>query len=155
MSAEPLPDPSASASPLGDLPQLYRRICLLRVAQRTSEARQLEASALPQALATAHAACGEARIADFMAAEEAKVADARMLAELLAPLLATELNLSFTPSPAAVPALQRPAPSPPHSEPLSIADFIDGMIAQEQPARTSPSTASTSSRPQPTIPRSP
>ncbi len=78
-----------------------------------------------------------ARSRRFLAAEEARIADAVVLAEVLAPLLASRLAESSghnaplpfhrEPSPFGVNnALGGAASSP------TVADFIDGMLAQDR-----------------------
>lgn len=150
-----MPELTVAASPLGDLRQLYRRICLLRAGHRLPEAKELEELTLPAALAAVRSAGDDGQISGLLDAEAAKVADVQAIAELLAPLLAAQLNLARASFPVVAPAAVRPLPSPIRSGAPSIADFIDGMIAQERPIPRPSLSASTPSRPQPAIPRSP
>lgn len=160
MSAETLPFPAES--PLDDLRRLYRRICVLRQGRRLTEALALEQGELPARLAAVRAAGAADQVADILAAEEVRVAEARLLAELIAPILADSLNLTLTSAPSASPtraASARPALAREATAPApSIADFIDGMLAQERPAsaaaRSSRIPASTDPRPQPATLRS-
>ncbi|MBS0663567.1 MAG: hypothetical protein JSR48_09895 [Verrucomicrobia bacterium] len=152
MSAETTPPVYPAASLLGELQQLYRRICVLRAKHQSAELQRLETEELPRAVAAVRAAGDEHRVPALFAAEDARVDEAHLLAELLAPLLA------IPGGPASVTVAVSGAPSRPvaagvRGPALSIADFIDGMIAQEQAARSHPSSASAATRPQPATPR--
>ncbi len=124
---------------------LHRRICVLRASGRNADADRLAAGDFTSARAAAETYLSETLsldAADFLpallAAEETRVADALVLAELLAPLLAERLRplpaLGAAPSPShsAVPSVHRPAsPVTRSGEAPSIADLIDGMLGQE------------------------
>jgi hypothetical protein len=81
------------------------------------------------------------RFAALLSAEENRVADALLLAELLAPLLAEHIR-PLAPATDSVPPAPAPReslrPHPPHhpGEPApSIADLIDSMLGQERGLR--------------------
>lgn len=82
----------------------------------------------------------EQKLEATFAAESERVANAAVLAELLAPLIGQHQPASEHGRPLArveetageTPAL--PAPPPARRDPADIAHFIDEMIAQEQPA---------------------
>ncbi len=150
MTAETTPPVSPAAAPLGELRQLYRRICVLRVNRRTAELQRLETHELPRAVAAVRAAGDGPDLAALFAAEEARVDEAHLLAELLAPLLVTP-NGTTAASVAASGTSTRPAPTAPGNRgaALSIADFIDGMLAQEQAGHPPHLSASAPTRPQP------
>lgn len=131
-----LPENSAAEK----LRQLYRRICLLRGTERNAEAARLEAAELPAALAATHAAgTDDATIATLFRAEQARIADLRDLAEMLAPILAKTLNaaVGVASTSAASLASSVSRRTPVARVPLSasavpsVADLIDGMLAQE------------------------
>lgn len=121
--------------------RIYRRVCVLRAIGHDREAGELERSELSPALDSARAA--SPAVADAEAAlfaEEAnRVTEARLLAELIAPLLTEGLRpmLSATPAAVAASALRPPlappraAPSPAAGVP-SVADLIEGMLAQDR-----------------------
>lgn len=87
------------------------------------------------------ASINETELKEIVATEESRVADASVIAELIATRVAAQ-----QPPPAAQPpaaphseegnTLPRPAPIPfpasPSPSPFSIADLIDGMLAQEK-----------------------
>lgn len=128
--------------------RIYRRICVLRAGGHPADALDLELEELPKALAAAREAAGEnADMAASVLAQEAeRVTNASILAELVAPLLADRLNAraaTAAPVPAAAPspaAAFRKSPAPPPAAPVapkpavqtapSIADLLDGMLAQ-------------------------
>jgi hypothetical protein len=98
------------------------------------------------ALTTVRATYGTASInendlKEIVATEESRVADASVIAELLASRLAAQEPPSATattpPSSTAVtnaPSLPTPIPFPTRnsSSPLSVADLIDGLLTQEK-----------------------
>jgi len=91
----------------------------------------------------------DARVAATMAEEAERVANATLLAELLAPMLGGRAHGDAVRPAAAVPQPEPPpAPRPnaaPRTEPArpaaSIADFLDEMIAQESTPPRSPGAA--------------
>lgn len=129
---------------------------MLRERGLVEEAERLRAGQLPGMLAALRTPADtdetvEQRLAATFAAEAERVANAAVLAELLAPLLAEQTRLrpleasagsssnpgfsSSTSSPVS------PAKSAPRPVPGNIADFIDEMIAQERsPPRGRPAT---------------
>lgn len=128
--------PTFEVSPLGDLSRLLRRASVLRAKGDLLAAEHLEAAELPAALAAAKTQCSASQVETLVATEQNRLADASLLADLLAPLLAQRLRvllpLSASPGSAAPPPA-RAAPAG-NSAPPSIADFIDGMLAQDRPA---------------------
>lgn len=133
--------PTFEASPLGELSRLLHRAALLRASGEAAAADQLEEREVASALAAARAQGEEEKADALVAAEHAREEEARLLADLLAPLLARSLRTLLLPlsgralpapsadeTRAAAPAVRRPGgPTP------DIADFIDGMIAQDRP----------------------
>jgi len=120
---------------------------VLREHGEHDEAEQLRGSTLASALSAARAPTetDEAittRFETVLATETERVANAAVLAELLAPMIAQKLAQN-TPAPLApAPTVSTAAPAitpvlrPPRPRAASIADFIDEMIAQENPADT-------------------
>lgn len=151
-----------------DVRRIYRRMCLLRAAGRDRDAERIENSDLARALARARTQSAGTEIdeAAVLAQEAERVTNAAVLAELLAPLLAEHLQhpvaqtaplstVVATPpsatspatapvSPPNTPAYSPPAgsaaPRPPVLNAPSVADLLDGMLAQNPP-RPSASTA--------------
>jgi hypothetical protein len=90
-----------------------------------------------------------ARLSEIRKAEEERVANAVVLSELLAPLLAQRIGSEIEPFSAASlrsvapEPISIPLPAPVHAAPrpaaAGIADFIDQMIAQEKPEPRVPS----------------
>jgi hypothetical protein len=147
-------DPSVPRFPAqpnswSEVARICRRICLLRECQQLDAAEQLRRNDLVAALEEARTtvesdAALEQKLDAIFAAEAERVANAAVLAELIAhwergrpartdsvageqPMLSTH----FEP-------LAAPAPAP-RRDPADIASFIDEMIAQERPApRTAP-----------------
>lgn len=118
---------------------------MLRERGQTVEAGRLETQELPGLLEALHsdtetAESVAARVADIFARESERVADAAVLAELLAPLL-RQTAFVDTPLARAVEAATPSVPdatvetvaAPARPRPGNIADFIDEMIAQERP----------------------
>lgn len=117
---------------------------MLRERGQLDDAAQLEATDLTALLAvcrrTSHDAEIGPRLEAIFAAEEERVANAAILAELLLPLLSRELRASFpaaplisADSPSASGAASAP-PRPPRTDPPDIAGFIDEMLALDEPA---------------------
>lgn len=142
--------PSFATSPWDEVAQIYRQVCLLRLQGRGAEAAQLYAGKFSEALDVIEQFAGpgpvtEARVQSLLAAEDERVAQASVLAELLTPLLVERLREIFLPdraqplsekspavdSPAGAPA-NFPGVKPAHSSAPTIADFIEGMLAQER-----------------------
>jgi hypothetical protein len=129
--------------------RICRRICLLRESHQAAAAEELRRGELAAALVAIRAtvesdAVVEQKLEATFAAEAERVANAAVLAELLAPLLVQ--HTSWEPGSSArlhepageAPALPLSAP-PPRADPADIAHFIDEMIAQERvPPRTPP-----------------
>ena len=127
--------------------RIYRRVCVLRASGKIDEATQLENIELARALAVARLTPHTADEESALLAEEAeRVANASVLAELLAPMLAEHLRVDTAPAPAPVVVAASIAPEKPSkaSRPPaeknvpSIADLIDGMLSQEPPFPASP-----------------
>lgn len=129
---------------------------MLRASGRPAEALDLEIDELRKAMAEARLASGgdEETEAAVLAQEHERVANATVIAELMAPMLAERLRAQMpsaavstsaavsrnpppTSSPAAAPVQNK---MPPANAP-SIADLLDGMLAQ------SPSLARPGARP--------
>lgn len=121
---------------------VYRRICVLRVHGRAGEAETLARADLAQVLQQAGNASATPELFTaqrdaLFRAEEERVAQAQLLAELLAPLL-----IQRPADPAAVPASNAVPPVPRHlprgplpdTEPDAIASLLDGMLDQERNA---------------------
>ncbi len=119
--------------------RLHRRICLLRAGGQAEAAGQLEQTELAAALESIRASGDSASVAPLLAAEEARVAEAVTLAEVLAPLLARQLaalpGQASHPGPGRLGPLRRNPLMPgrlPGQPAPSVADFIDGMLAQDR-----------------------
>jgi hypothetical protein len=137
--------PRFPAQPISwsDIARLCRRVCLLRECNQPDAAEELRRGALAEAIAAIRTtsepdAALEQRLEATFAAEAERVANAAVLAELLAPLMAQQPAVERA-RPARIdepagetPAL--PAPPPVRRDPADIAQFIDDMIALEQPA---------------------
>jgi len=142
LPSEPnFPDPDFTWS---EVARLCRRVCVLRAQGRLDEAGNLHTQSIGPLIAALQAGreptvSVEERLAATMAAESSRVADAALLAELLAPMLGVRAGITTPASPvvrtAAAPPLvhvlaQSSAPARPAA---SIADFLDEMLAQETP----------------------
>ena len=141
-----------------DVARLCRRICLLRECGQNDAAEILRRTSLEDALNSLRTSEDPATIAQRLestfAAEAERVANAAVLAEMLAPLLnkqrhsldpfgaaAAEAPPMATSTPADSPALATavaPRSSAPRGAPADIAHFIDEMIAQESAAPARP-----------------
>jgi len=120
-----------------------RRICVLRERGQLDDAAQLEGTDLAALLAVCRRTNPDTEIAPrldaIFAAEEERVANAAILAELLLPLLTRELRASLPSSTllsADIPAVSSAAsasPRPPRTDPPDIAGFIDEMLALDDP----------------------
>lgn len=147
-------DPSVPRFPArpaswNDIALICRRICLLRETNRPAAAEQLRRHDLAAAVAAVRPevdsdAALEQKLAAICAAEAERVANAAVLAELLAPLLLAAPHAArpswaaeAAPEEAASafpPAAPAANASRPRGDPADIAHFIDEMIAQEQPS---------------------
>jgi hypothetical protein len=122
---------------LADVLRLHRRVCVLRASGKTADAARLERTELAEAWAAQRASGGTTDVAPLLAAEEARVAEAVILAEMLAPLLASRLAAqeqeaaSQSTRVAKTSRAQRETPTPAAPAP-TIADFIEGMLAQDR-----------------------
>lgn len=113
---------------------------MLRAQARTDDADEITHGELARALAVARLSAPDVDESAIFASEEERVANATVLAELLAPLLARHLG----PGPHARPVVEAVKPTPsntelppesPRSAPAGvppIADLIDGMLTQER-----------------------
>jgi hypothetical protein len=129
--------PPAEEAGWTEAAHIYRRICIARAKGRQKEADELEATLFAAALDPLRASGGdpldcESRIRQLRDVEDARVAQAAALAELVAPLLAKCLRLPAE----AVPKTRETSPRalPARSANRGIADFIDEMIAQNPSA---------------------
>jgi hypothetical protein len=121
--------------------RLHRRICVLRATGRDADASVLERGDFSRALSAARATSDSpVNETSLLAAESDRVADACVLADVLAPLLAEQLrpgapaSLAAVSPEAASTAVSTPTPSTrPSRVPVpGIADLIDGMLSQER-----------------------
>jgi hypothetical protein len=132
--------PQAAECGWSEATRIYRRICVARAKGSQIEADEIEATILAPALdslrnESTDPGDWEARLRQLREGEEARVAEAVTLAELLAPMLAKSLQNPGR-SAARIPAnpVQTPIspvrPAAPRAAPRGIADFIDEMISQ-------------------------
>lgn len=141
------PNTPRSAELEADALRLYRRICVLRATGETTAADHLELGDFARASADVSSSADRLPETESwqarLLAERKRVEDAQLLAELLVPLLAERLadSLSATlalagDTGASSAATARKAKAsrarPTPSAPLEIADFIEGMLAQER-----------------------
>lgn len=77
------------------------------------------------------------RLNAVFATEAERVANAAVLAEMLVPLLSEQFGRMIAPPPLTTQIVTLPAPTvgavKPAKRPVSVADFIDDMLAQERP----------------------
>ncbi len=141
MAAEPL---------LSRVVLLYRRIAILRDRGQFTAAEELRAGEFAHALAAMEAEAASAgevdaasRLQSILATEDERVANASVLARLLAPMLEDLLRPAQESPSAALPGEKTfeadvIEPTPPAAgarPPLSVADFIEGMLLQEKSAQ--------------------
>ncbi len=135
-------------SRLSGITRLVRRICLLREQGDTVSAVRLEENDLATAvrdlrLAEGLEAVTEAGLREMFAAEERRVADAVVLAELLIPQLAGSFSTGATAGqrPGSNPSVGRTEPLPatrmvePGTASPAIPDLLDAMLAADSAAR--------------------
>jgi hypothetical protein len=145
-SAISLPDTSA---PRAELARLCRQICLQRHDHEASKKGTLDRE-LAEALATVRATHGtesvhENDLLDLLRAEQLRVADASVLAEILAPKIAAYLRQHGLSNAAPPSAADSPRPTPARPSlsasstlpaapagPPDIADLLDGMLEQDR-----------------------
>ena len=128
---------------------IYRRICLLRANGQNIQADRVQLEELDPArraaeieTRTGNSPETEALIKALFDNEEARVAEALLFAEVLAPLIAERIRPALVLEPVASRAPfpsdreRRPSSSPATREPAdtapNIADLIDGMLGQER-----------------------
>lgn len=124
---------------MADIVRPHRRVCLLRASGNDAEAARLERTELAEAWNSHRASGDPTPVAPLLAAEEARVAEAVLLVEMLVPLLADRMATreSATSPQAAddLKAARRETAKPfspfPGTAP-SVADFIEGMLAQDR-----------------------
>lgn len=155
----PFPLNSVAASRWREVQALYRRLCVLRSAEKNSEAAELESGLLPPALEALRGSSTvtQQQLDALFAAEEERVASARLLAEILLPMLTAATlprNLAQATEASATSRKDNPATTVPDVSPLpslpveassanttpglpGIADFIDEMLSQERAPRGS------------------
>ncbi len=119
------------------------RICVLRERGRHDEAEQMRSETLASLVTAARKPTDTEeeiarRLEALMAREAERVADAAVLAELLQSLL-PEASPVSTPPPRVTPAAVRPQvfaaeSAGPRATSVSIADFIDTMLQQDDSA---------------------
>lgn len=136
-----------AAAPWSDVARVCRRVCILHERGRADETEHVRRSELPAMIAALRTPSDTdeeiaARLNSIFTAERERVANAVVLAELLAPLLqesnrslATAEPTSIAANVPAAAATPRPSRPPARARPTGgdIADFIDEMIAQERP----------------------
>lgn len=110
---------------------------MLRASGKYDAALQLELAEFSAALESIRTSGDTTPVAPLLAVEANRVAEAVLLAELLAPLLASRLNAAQ--GAAAIPGSRRGHPvrrdtAPAGSPAPTVADFIDGMLAQDRTA---------------------
>lgn len=143
MSNSPHSELHDQALPLEDALALYRRIGVLRHHGRVSEAEELSSEQLNPALDRLKSA-GEISTEEIdrrLQEERRRVEDAVLLAELLAPLLKSQIGVMPSPSinspskeRASQPSVRSSSPvRKPGSQPIPITAFIDEMLSQEKP----------------------
>lgn len=130
---------SAQPGEWSEVARLCRRICLLRERGEPIEAERLRTGALAAAVAERRKPTDtDESIAEqldaIFAREAERVADAVVLAELLAAQMTERFSAAAPPG--SSPSLVRKSHPPPAPSPrrpgADIADFIDDMIAQER-----------------------
>ena len=112
---------------------------MLRASGKTTEAARLERTELAEAW-VAHRASGDATdVTPLLESEEARVADAVVLADILAPLLAARLadqdtvNVARAARSSKASSANRPDLGGSPGAPVpTVADFIEGMLAQDR-----------------------
>jgi len=133
---------------LADLARLARRICVLREQGEAAAAARLESSEFATAVRDIRLAEGpdslpEGELQAIFAVEEKRVADAAVLAELLAPRLVTAFASfsAMAPRPRENVAATRSEAVPfsraaePAAGSLAIPDLLDAMLAADSAAR--------------------
>jgi hypothetical protein len=127
-----------------DVVRLYRRVWLLRARGDHAEADRIQSAEFATALAAAKAGAEDGMDDEqwqaILTQEDAKMAEAETIAELLAPLLADRLPrlAALTPdlrrSPARAEGHLPPASNAPPASPgvPAIADLIDDMLRMER-----------------------
>lgn len=127
--------------------RIYRHACLLRARGHGDEADEIEGTELDHAIAHAREAADAVNEDKLLADEAERVAQACVMAELIAPLVVDRLRAEIStlaksatsfPAPAAPPAASNPRPAPAPATPPAngaphIADLIEGMLAQQRP----------------------
>jgi hypothetical protein len=149
--------PRFPAQPISwsEVARLCRRICLLRECNQAAAAEDLRRGPLAEALGAIRTTADsdeaiQQKLDAIFAAEAERVANAAVLAELLAPLIgqktqshdpfgsvAAGVALEAAAPPAIAPP-PAPAPAPQRRDPADIAHFIDEMIAQDRPPSRPP-----------------
>jgi hypothetical protein len=113
--------------------RLCRQICLCRTRGQVAEASRLEV-VLRNQVSTGFS---EAALQEIFLAEQKRVIDALMLAEVLGPLLTEQLAAAAADTTRApAPAVRSPRPPGTSDQPLAIADLIEGMLMQERTTRS-------------------
>jgi hypothetical protein len=144
----PRPSSNRPAEPerLAAIVRLVRRICLLREQGNPAEAGRLQVGELADAVRDFRLEFGPASLPDeklcaMFVSEAEHIAEAMVLAELLAPQLARlcpAAGPSRTPQFAASPAAT-PAPRGAPDGSPAITDLLDAMLAAERTGRRPPS----------------
>jgi hypothetical protein len=143
---EPAPNSSDPLIAWREIARTCRRVCLLRERGEHEEAERVRTGPLAALVSAARTPtdtdAGMAlRLESLWAQETERVANAAVLAELLRNLLPEPPRSPASPSRATAGAAATPklssVPSKPRAVPASIADFIDTMLEQDDPAGSS------------------
>lgn len=123
--------------PRAELARLCRNICVQR--ERSEQASRSYEAEFHQALSEIQALFGldsvsEEDLWEVVRAEEKRVADAAVIAELLLPRLVTALRPKVPPQAPSLAAPQPAAPEPraANAAPLGVADLLEGMLDQQR-----------------------
>jgi hypothetical protein len=137
----PLQSPSPAPDRLAGIARVVRQICLLREQGELLRATRLQEDELPAAVRDLRLAHGpevlaESELRALFAAEERRVGDAVILAELLLPRLVGNWPASSAGArpPVSLPPAASRGPAPAGSVP-AIPDLLDAMLAAERTGR--------------------
>ncbi len=129
-------DISIPVDPLAELRRLYRQACVHQFAGETEEAGSILRTILPARIIEMRqtGSADEATLQQVFAEEHRRVADAQLFSELVLPRLQPSLRLGPTEaltSSQPIPTASRKANRSVASEPQSITDMLDSMLAQD------------------------
>ncbi|MGA3006567.1 MAG: hypothetical protein ABSE59_01630 [Opitutaceae bacterium] len=125
--------PASNGASDEEIARLCRQVCLCRTRGETAEASRFEIM-LRAKLSTGF---DEAVLQEIFSAEQRRVIDALMLAELLGPLLAEKLTFASSNGPPVrvVSVIDETPATDKKARSTEIADLIEGMLVQERIAR--------------------